>query len=94
MYQNTLSYIRLHNADSAEHLYSNWFETKMGVRQGDTRSPTMFCIYIDQLIELIDNSKLGIDVRYIVLTMFVYAGDLVLLGETEDNYKYKKSLLC
>ena len=51
MYQNTLSCIRFHNTHNAENLYSDWFETKMGIRQGDTSSPTMFHIYIDQLIE-------------------------------------------
>ena len=35
-------------------------------------------IYIDQLVELIDNSKLGIDVGEVVLTILAYADDLVL----------------
>ena len=85
MYQNTLSCVRLYNTNNAKHLYSDWFETKIGVIQGDTSSPTMFCIYIDQLIELRDNSKLGIDIGNIVLTILVYADDLVLLEETEDK---------
>ena len=45
----------------------------------------MFCIYIDQLIELIDNSKLGIDIGEIVLTIPAYEDDPMLLGETEDK---------
>ena len=93
MYQNTLSSIRLHNTDSAECLYGDWFETKRGGWQSNTSSPTMFCIFIDQLIELIDNSKLGVDVGDIVPTILANADDLVLLGEMEDKLQQVITML-
>ena len=45
LYQNTLSCVKLNN------MFSGWFLTNSGVRQGDSISPTLFALFINGLAE-------------------------------------------
>ena len=42
---------------------TDWFSCPIGVKQGDTISPTLFAIYINDLAGELNQSGLGIDVR-------------------------------
>ena len=49
MYSNTLSAVILGS------YITDWFDTDNGVRQGDTLSPTLFAIYINDLVTELNN---------------------------------------
>ena len=49
MYKNTMSRILLEN------FLTDWFITQNGVRQGDTLSPTLFAIFIDDLMQFLNS---------------------------------------
>ena len=67
-------------------LATDWFECPIGVKQGDTISPTLFAIYINDLAEELKRSGVGVrlDGGFQVPCLF-YADDIVLLAETEAD---------
>ena len=50
-----------------------------GVRQGGILSPALFSIYIDELLTLLHESKLGYFIKGTCANSFVYADDIILL---------------
>ena len=59
---------------------TDWFECNQGVRQGDTLSPTLFGLYVNDLVEALNNTNSGISIGDLQLSCLLYADDLVLLG--------------
>jgi exonuclease III len=62
---------------------STWFETKVGVRQGDNMSPLLFNIYINGIVEKIKEGEGGVQVGEERIEVLLYADDMVLLAEDE-----------
>ena len=85
LYINTLSCVKLNDK------LSNWFETISGVRQGDTLSPTLFSIFINDLAVELNKLKLGIKIGNTCISIILYADDVALLAENEENLK---KMLC
>ena len=79
LYKSTLSCIRLNN------LYTDWFRVDFGVRQGDNLSPTLFGIFINDLAIKIENLSLGITVGDMKVSILLYADDIAILAENEEN---------
>lgn len=79
LYQNTLSCIRINGQ------HTDWFSTTLGVRQGDTLSPTLFSVYINDLVTGLNELGLGIDVNGRNVSSLVYADDIVMLTNREAN---------
>ena len=79
MYSNTVSAIRLGN------LTTDWFHTESGVRQGDNLSPTLFNIYLNDLARELNSLGLGIKLNDIHVCLLLYADDIVLISENEEN---------
>ena len=79
LYSNTVSCIKLNGK------LSGWFETKSGVRQGDTLSPTLFCLFINDLITEINKLQLGIRIGNTNISILAYADDIALVAENEIN---------
>ena len=56
-----------------------------GVRQGDSLSPILFALYINDLArEIIDQNK-GIKLDNINISILLYADDIVLISESDQN---------
>ena len=66
---------------------SRSFEIHKGVAQGCPLSPTLFAIYINSLLEKVNQTNLGVDLKdgKIPISALAYADDIVLLAESEEN---------
>ena len=78
MYTSTVNLIRLNGE------YSERFESKKGILQGNNLSPTLFSVYINDLIAEMKSKKLGVKLAGSekLINILAYADDLVLIGET------------
>lgn len=88
LFENNINCIRLGNH------YTSWFNSSFGVRQGDVLSPTMFGMYINDLAVEINAAKLGVKLKnneYI--NILLYADDIVLLSESEENLQKVLNIL-
>jgi len=60
--------------------FSNVIKLKCGVRQGGVLSAYFFAIYIDDIIEIIQQSRIGCRIGIISVGIFLYADDIILLA--------------
>ena len=80
MYQNLQCSVRVGGA------LTDWFSQTAGVRQGDTLAPTLFAIYINDLVPEINSLNKGIRISdELTLSILLYADDIVLMSETADG---------
>lgn len=79
LYSNTWSCIRLNSS------YTEFFNTKSGVRQGDNLSPTLFNIFLNDLVKEIKKLNIGINIDNIIVSLLLYADDIVLLAKNEKD---------
>ncbi len=79
VYENKLSCQRLNGK------LTPWLQSTTGVRQGDVLSPTFFSIYINDLAEGVKSLNLGVPFDSEQLNILLYADDIVILAETEEN---------
>ncbi len=64
---------------------TNWFSIEFGVKQGDTLSPTLFGLFINDLVSALKAITKGIDLETLVVQCLLYADDLVLIAESEEE---------
>ena len=64
---------------------TDWFSIKSGVRQGDPLSPTLFCIFVNSLIEEIVNMNIGIEIEDRKVAILAFADDIVLIAKNETD---------
>ena len=64
---------------------TEWFNCPVGVKQGDIMSPTLFAIFIDDLVTELKESGCGIKIDDTLLCCLLYADDLVLIAESEGD---------
>jgi len=79
MYQNNSSCIKLNG------ILTPWFPVTSGVRQGDNISPTLFSLYINDLAIGLKGLNKGIELRNENIPCLLYADDIILLSENEEN---------
>ena len=76
----TMSCVQLSND-----LKNPWFPILSGVRQGDTLSPTLFSLFINDLVSHLKVKCPTITINDISLNSLLYADDMVLLSEDEEG---------
>ena len=59
---------------------SDWFDIKAGVRQGGILSPVFYCLYVDDLVDIISSLGIGCHLKNIFLSILLYADDMALLA--------------
>ena len=79
MYKETRSAIRINGN------ITDWFITEAGVRQGQNDSPTVFPIFINSLAKLLKDMNKGVKYHNISLTVLLYADDIIILADNENN---------
>ena len=80
IYNHTESCIRLNNC-----LYSDWFNVKSGVRQGDSLSPTLFSLYLNELAKQVNELNLGIKIGNRRISILLCTDEMVFLAATEAD---------
>jgi len=61
--------------------YSEWFETKTGVRQGDPLSTLLFSVMLDSVIT---NLEVQGNITTRLKQICAYADDIVIIGRTKQ----------
>ncbi len=64
---------------------TEWYETASGLRQGDSLSPTLFSLFINDPIKKVKYLNLGVSVHYIIISILAFADDLVIISESEEK---------
>ncbi len=64
---------------------TDWFSSDFGVKQGDCLSPTLFGLFINDIVGELKSNSQGIKCLDFVIHCLLYADDLVLLSESEDD---------
>ena len=72
---------------------SDFFPCNSGVRQGDCLSSTLFLFFINDLIEDIRNQTNGIKNEFFELHCLMYADDLALIAENEEDLQNMLNVL-
>jgi len=62
-----------------------FFTSKAGVFQGESLSPFLFSIYINDLSTHLEMDGTGIDVDNIIFTSLLFADDMVILSKTREG---------
>ena len=60
--------------------YSRWFDMKAGVRQGGILSPNFYCLYVDELISILEKLNIGCYILEVFMAALLYADDMALLA--------------
>ena len=60
--------------------YSDWFAVTAGVRQGGVLSPNFYCIYVDDLIDMLKALGIGCYYLGIFAAALFYADDMAILA--------------
>ena len=77
MYSNTSACVRINGK------LTNWFDCKSGVRQGCNLSPTLFSIFINDLVAEINSLNAGMNFENEQISMLLYADDIVFISSSE-----------
>ena len=73
-YERQYSYLRWN------HCLSTRIAMQNGVKQGGVLSPTLFCIYFDEVLRRLAKSGIGCHVRHLAYAAIGYADDVILLS--------------
>ena len=65
--------------------YSHRFSVSNGVRQGAVSSAFLFSVYIDELLMILKNSRLGCHIDSVFYGAFIFADDIFLLSVSRSG---------
>ncbi len=64
---------------------TNWFDIKSGVHQGDSLSPTLFGLFLNDLLRKVKDLKLGVKIVGEIVSILAFADDIVIFAESEKT---------
>lgn len=71
---------------------SDWFGVSNGVKQGAVLSPTLYSVYVDNLLCKIRDQGLGCHIGNVCCGVIGYADDLLLLAPTRESLQHMISI--
>ena len=60
--------------------WSDWFQITAGVRQGGVLSPDFYCLYVNELINILKSSGAGCYILDVFAAALIYADDMAVLA--------------
>ena len=72
---------------------TDWFPINNGVKQGCLLSPTLFSLYIDDLVDELNSARAGIDINSDHVAALLYADDIVLLAHNEESLQLELDIV-
>ena len=85
-------YVDVKCAVKINDIKTNWFDVNNGVKQGCILSPVLFNLYINDIVDEMNVLNCGIPMLNSKIDMLMYADDIVLMSESEQNLQ--KMLDC
>ena len=79
LYENPRSCVHLNGQ------LSDWFHVNSGVRQGDSLSPCLFSIFINDLAEKINQAGAGVYMGGDQIALLMYADDIALISSSVEG---------
>ena len=73
--------------------YTEWFPVEAGVRQGNTLAPTLFALYLDDLVAEIKATGNGIPLYNEEIAILLYADDIVIFSTSPQGLQAKLDIL-
>ena len=64
---------------------SDWFEQEYGVKQGCVLHPTLFSVLMNDLVNMLRQSNIGIDITSQLINCLLFADDVVLMANSQDE---------
>ena len=64
---------------------SDWFDQEFGVKQGCTLSPTLFSVLMNDLVQMLNNSNIGVEISSKIINCLLFADDVVLFANSPDE---------
>ncbi len=64
---------------------TEWFDISSGVRQGDSLSPTLFGLFINDLISEVNIFNFGVNINDIIISILAFADDIVIIAQNEKE---------
>ena len=72
---------------------TNWFDNICGVRQGDSLSPTLFSLYINDLVKTLKEKGPLLNIGGLLINILLYADDMVLMADSENDLQQMINIL-
>jgi hypothetical protein len=73
---------------------TDFFATKLGVKQGDNLTPNLFKIFINDLPSYLSNTKDPVILDNSPIHCLMYADDIVLLSKSAEGMQEKLDKVC
>ena len=64
---------------------TNTFYSNYGLLQGESLSPLMFSLFVNDLPDLLNNVDIGINIQDIIIKLLMFADDTVIFSETIEG---------
>ena len=72
---------------------TDWFPINNGVKQGCLLSPTLFSLYIEDLVDELKSARAAIDINSDHVAALLYADDIVLLARNEESLQLELDIV-